>query len=84
VAIRHNVGLFGILVVSLLPAIGGALRDLLLGVPVFWLQDSWVVCIALLGGVAAVIYKSWTRMRLLVWVDALGLSLFALRYRAQC
>jgi uncharacterized membrane protein YeiH len=79
VAIRHNLDLFGILVVSLLPAIGGGtLRDLLLDVPVFWLQDSWVVCIALMGGVAAVVYKSWTRMRLLVWADALGLSLFAM------
>jgi len=79
VAIRHNLDLFGILVVSLLPAIGGGtLRDLLLDVPVFWLQDSWGVGIALLGGVAAIVYKSWTRIRLLVWADALGLSLFAM------
>lgn len=79
VAIRHNLDLFGILVVSLLPAIGGGtLRDLLLDVPVFWLQDSWVVCIALIGGAAAIVYKSWTRIRLLVWADALGLSLFAM------
>lgn len=79
VAIRYNLDLFGILVVSLLPAVGGGtLRDLLLDVPVFWLQDSMVMCIALLGGVAAVVYKSWTTVRLLVWADALGLSLFAM------
>ena len=79
VAIRHNMDLFGILVVSLFPAIGGGtLRDLLLDVPVFWLQDYLVVCIALMGGFAAIIYKSWTRIRLLVWADALGLSLFAM------
>lgn len=79
VAIRYNLDLFGILVVSLLPAVGGGtLRDVLLNVPVFWLDDSWVICIALLGGVAAVVYKSWTRVRLLVWADAFGLSLFAM------
>lgn len=79
VAIRHNMDLFGILVLSLFPAIGGGtLRDLLLDVPVFWLGDPWVICIAVLGGVAAIIYKSWTKVRLLVWVDALGLALFAM------
>ncbi|GAA6139333.1 trimeric intracellular cation channel family protein [Arenicella sp. 4NH20-0111] len=79
VAIRHNMDLFGILVVGLLPAIGGGtLRDVLLDVPVFWLADPWVVCVALAGGVGAIIYKSWTRVKLFVWVDALGLALFAM------
>ncbi len=79
VAIRHNMDLFGILVISLLPAIGGStLRDMLLDVPVFWLNDPWVVYIALLGGLAAIIYKSWTQMKLLVWADAFGLALFAM------
>lgn len=79
VAIRHNMDLFGILVLSLFPAIGGGtLRDLLLDVPVFWLTDPWSICIALLGGLAAIVYKSWTQIRLLVWVDALGLALFAM------
>ena len=79
VAIRYNLDLFGILVVSLLPAVGGGtLRDLLLDVPVFWLNDSWVICIALLGGLAAIVYKSLTKLRLLVWADAFGLALFAM------
>lgn len=79
IAIRYNLDLFGILIVSLLPAVGGGtLRDLLLDVPVFWLDDAWVICIALLGGVAAIVYKSLTQLRLLVWADALGLALFAM------
>jgi len=79
VAIRHNMDLFGILVISLFPAIGGGtLRDILLDVPVFWLTDPIVICIALAGGLAAVVYKSWTSVRLLVWADALGLALFAM------
>lgn len=79
VAIRHNMDLFGILVIGLLPAIGGGtLRDVLLDVPVFWLTDPWTVYIALTGGLAAIVYKSWTRVKLLVWADALGLALFAM------
>lgn len=79
VAIRHKMDIFGVLVISLLPAIGGGtLRDLLLDVPVFWLDKPTIVLTALMGGVAAMIYKYWTRMRLLVWVDALGLALFAI------
>lgn len=79
VAIRHKMDIFGVLVISLLPAIGGGtLRDLLLDVPVFWLNTPSIVMTAMLGGVAAMIYKYWTRMRLLVWVDALGLALFAI------
>lgn len=79
VAIRHNLDLFGILVISLFPAIGGGtLRDILLDSPVFWLTDPWVICIALLGGLTAIVYKSWTSVKLLVWADALGLALFAM------
>jgi len=79
VAIRHNMDLFGILVISLFPAIGGGtLRDILLDVPVFWLSDPIIICIALAGGLSAVVYKSWTSVRLFVWADALGLALFAM------
>ena len=75
VAIRSQMDVFGILVISLLPAIGGGtLRDLLLDTPVFWLDQPWVVCVALLGGIAAIVYKSWTKLKLMVWVDALGLA----------
>jgi uncharacterized membrane protein YeiH len=79
VAIRSQMDVFGILVISLLPAIGGGtLRDLLLDAPVFWLDHPWVVIVALLGGLAAIVYKSWTKLKLMVWVDALGLALFAM------
>jgi len=78
VAIRHNMDLFGILVISLLPAIGGGtLRDTLLDVPVFWLKEPWVIGIALAGGISTILYNSWNKVKFLVWADALGLSLFA-------
>ena len=79
VAIRHKMDVFGVLVICLLPAVGGGtLRDILLDVPVFWLNQPSIVFTAILGGVAAMMYKYWTQLRLLVWVDAMGLALFAM------
>jgi len=79
VAIRHDMDLFGILIVSLLPAVGGGtLRDILLDVEVFWLNNPTIIYTALSGGIGAILYKSWTNLRLFIWVDALGLSLFAI------
>ena len=47
-ASRRGLDVFGILVVSLLPAIGGGtIRDLLLDRPVFWLEQSNTILIAL-------------------------------------
>ena len=78
VAIRHKLDILGVFVICLLPAIGGGtLRDLLLDVSVFWLDSPMIIFVALAGGLSAIIYKYWTRVRLLVWVDGLGLALFA-------
>jgi uncharacterized membrane protein YeiH len=59
---------------------GGTVRDLILGdAPVFWVQDPayLVVCV----GVAAMVYFTAhlveSRYRLLIWLDAIGLSVFA-------
>lgn len=79
VAIRHKMDLFGVLVICLLPAVGGGtLRDVLLDVPVFWLDQPSVLLVALAGGMAAIVYKYWTETKLLVWADALGLAFFAM------
>ena len=80
VAIRQDMDLFGIIVVAFLPAVGGGtLRDLLLDVPVFWLTDPISLFAATLGGLAAFLSPGfWARLRVLVWIDAIGLSLFAM------
>lgn len=58
---------------------GGTLRDLLLGQPVFWLSQPHYVglCVA----VAIMVYFAAPfveyRYRLLLWADAVGLSLFS-------
>ncbi len=77
-ASRRGLDLFGIFVVSLLPAIGGGtLRDLLLDQPVFWLEHSNTILIALAGGgVSAILGERIARFKTLIWFDAMGLSLF--------
>lgn len=57
---------------------GGTLRDLLLDAPVFWISDTrylWVcTLVASLTWYLAPMLRG--RQRLLLWADALGLSLF--------
>ena len=57
---------------------GGTLRDLLMGAPVFWVHhaEPLVMCLA----AAVAIWISGTgrfRERILIWLDALGLSAYA-------
>ena len=57
---------------------GGTLRDLLIGAPVFWVADAGyiAVCIAAAGAVWAIGVKAW-RMDALLWLDAVGLAAYA-------
>lgn len=77
-ASRKGMDFFGILVISLLPAIGGGtLRDLLLDRQVFWLMQSHTILIALAGGtVSAILGERIARFKTLIWLDAMGLALF--------
>ncbi|MEL6365974.1 MAG: trimeric intracellular cation channel family protein [Pseudomonadota bacterium] len=78
-AVRHRLDLFGVAVVALLPAVGGGtVRDLLLDAPVFWLENEAYVALAAGAGVAAFAApRFWSKLKVLVWFDALGLALFA-------
>ena len=77
-ASRRGLDLFGILIVALLPATGGGtIRDLLLDRPVFWLDQSHTILIALAGGlVTAILGERIARFKTLIWFDAMGLALF--------
>lgn len=77
-ASRRGLDLFGTLTVSLLPATGGGtIRDLLLDRPVFWLEQSNIILIALAGGVvSAILGERVARFKTLIWFDAMGLALF--------
>ncbi len=79
IAVRQRMDVFGVVVIALLPAIGGGtLRDILLGQPVFWLSDQISLLIAASAGLAAFLApRFWTKFRSLRWLDSAGLALFA-------
>ncbi|MEM9809832.1 MAG: TRIC cation channel family protein, partial [Pseudomonadota bacterium] len=84
-AVRRDMDLFGVIMLAFLPAVGGGtLRDLLLDAPVFWLEDSWTLLFALVGGLAAFFaataIDAWRPLR---WADAAGLALFAVTGAAK-
>ncbi len=56
---------------------GGTLRDLLIGAPVFWVQDwrYFAVCIAAACAVWVLGRRSW-RFSALLWLDAVGLAAY--------
>ncbi|WP_372707301.1 trimeric intracellular cation channel family protein [Brevundimonas sp.] len=56
---------------------GGTLRDLLIGAPVFWVQDWRYIAVCLLAtlGVWMLGARPW-RFRALLWLDAIGLAAY--------
>lgn len=56
---------------------GGTLRDVLIGVPVFWVQDWRYVAVCLAAAVVVWLVGGgpW-RFRALLWLDALGLGAY--------
>lgn len=70
---------FGAYVVGLVTAIGGGtLRDLLLGIPVFWMQSWMYLAVTFLSLVTVIIFRKTLvgGMRTLFIFDAIGLALF--------
>lgn len=57
---------------------GGSIRDLLIGAPVFWVNDRWVAAVCL--SVAVVVWftpHEWWDGKILEWADAAGLAAYA-------
>jgi len=56
---------------------GGTLRDLLIGAPVFWVQDWRYIAVCLAASVAVWLAgaRTW-RFRALLWLDAVGLAAY--------
>ena len=77
---RKNLDLIGVIAIASVTAIGGGtLRDVLLGLPVFWLvTDTWlyVIIVSALGTVA---WARWLPLpdRSLNYADAVGLAMFS-------
>lgn len=80
-ASRKNMDIFGFCVLALMPAVGGGtIRDIIIGrVPVFWISDNRYVAVAIIAALVVFFtsYKPGARRRTLIWMDALGLALFA-------
>lgn len=78
-AARKNMDIFGYCVLALLPAVGGGtVRDLVLDVPVFWVQDSTYVLVAIAAAILVYVQpvRVGLRLRWIAWADAVGLALF--------
>lgn len=70
---------FGAYIVGLVTAIGGGtLRDLLLGVDVFWMQTWWYLAVTGLSLLFVILFRrqAWVRERTLFIFDTVGLALF--------
>lgn len=80
----RGIDLFGASVLGLITAIGGGtLRDLILGVPVFWASDLNYIWVALVSSVVAFVGNRLIARkniyRAMLYVDALGVSMFAIQ-----
>lgn len=83
-----GIDVFGVVVLGVITAIGGGtLRDVILGVPVFWSTDLsyiWVAVGASLVAFSANSLFSRTQIyRSMLYIDALGVSLFAIQATAK-
>lgn len=70
---------FGAYTVGLVTAIGGGtLRDLLLDIPVFWMQTSWYLVVTGISLATVIVFRSLlvSRDRILFVFDSIGLALF--------
>lgn len=71
---------FGAYTVGLVTAIGGGtLRDVLLDIPVFWMQTWWYLAVTGLSLIIVIALKKLLvrRVTMLLTFDAIGLALFA-------
>lgn len=70
---------FGAYVVGLITAIGGGtLRDVLLGIPVFWMQTGMYLAVTFISLVTVIVFRKALvkGMRTVFIFDAIGLGLF--------
>ncbi len=85
-AARKGMDPFGFVVLALMPAVGGGtLRDLLLGTDVFWLVDTSYLFITVSAALLTFFAHRHIGARLVVltWLDAVGLSVFAVMGAAK-
>lgn len=81
-ALRNDLDILSVIMTAFVTGVGGGtIRDVLLGeFPVWWIRDTDAVTICLAGAVAAMIAQPAlaSRLKALIWADALGLAVFAI------
>ena len=86
VASRKEMDILGFMWLGVITGIGGGtLRDLLLGVPVFWVQNPTPVALCLLvaGLSHFTVHRVSSRYRLLLYLDAFGMALVTIAGTAK-
>ena len=86
VASRKQLDIVGFLWLGTVTGVGGGtVRDLLLGLPVFWVRDATPIIACLLAS-ALIFFTAHlvhSRYRLLVWLDAIGMALVTIAGTAK-
>jgi uncharacterized membrane protein YeiH len=80
VASRKQMDIVGFILLGVATGIGGGtLRDVLLGAPVFWVREPayLIACVLVSAVVFFTAHIPQSRYRFLLWLDAVGLALFA-------
>lgn len=78
-AASKNFDWFGAYIVGLVTAIGGGtLRDLLLDIPVFWMQSWWYLAVTALSLATVIVFRNILvrREKILFIFDSIGLAMF--------
>lgn len=81
-ALRNELDVLSVAMTAFITGVGGGtIRDVLLGAfPVWWIRDMDAVVICLAGAVAAMAAQPFfaSRLKALIWADALGLAVFSI------
>ena len=80
-ASRHQLDLFGAIVLAMVTAVGGGtLRDLILNVPVFWLTHTEYIYIIVATTLMVAFYRRAhvIPVQVLLLLDAIGLAVFSI------
>lgn len=78
VASRKEMDIVGFLWLGIITGVGGGtVRDLLLGVPVFWIREPIYVVTSVVVSVAVYFtaHLAQSRLKVLLWLDAVGLAM---------
>lgn len=81
-ALRNDLDILSVIMTAFITGVGGGtIRDVLLGeFPVWWIRDTTAVTICLAGAIAAMVAQPLlvSRLKALIWADALGLAVFSI------